>query len=137
MKVAIERKATHLVQFQKANVMKAEMKKAISEHPEIERYLKEIPESLWETLVPSEAGDLGGFASMIKALRIREKEREYIIELRRKYGLLFRPNATIDETIKRVRLIRWQRKMRMEKQGLDIGAEDTPADRVDPDEELI
>lgn len=117
--------------------MTAEKRKAISQHPEIERYLKEIPEELWQIFIPADSGDFAGFAASIKSLRIREKERDYIVELRRKYGLPFRPNASIDETIKRVRLIRWQRKKTMEQQGLDDGAENHSADRIDPDEELI
>ncbi|UCG61034.1 MAG: hypothetical protein JSV52_11995 [Candidatus Zixiibacteriota bacterium] len=117
--------------------MKPEIEKAISQHPEVERYLKETPRQLWQLLLPEKTADFAGFAASIKSLRIREKERDYIIELRRKYGLPFRPNASIDETIKRVRLIRWKRKKMMEEQGLDNGAENHSADKIDPDEELI
>lgn len=117
--------------------MKPEIKKAVSLHPEIEQYLKEIPEALWDVFIPADADDFPAFAASIKALRIKQKERDYIIELRRKYDLPFRPNASIDETIKRVRLIRWQRKKEMEQQGLDNGAENTSADYNDSDEELI
>ena len=117
--------------------MKAEIEKAASLHPEIEQYLKEVPKALWEVFLPSEVADFPAFSASIKGLRIKEKERDYLAELRRKYGLPFRPNASVDETIKRVRLIRWQRKMRMEQQGLDDGAGNTSADYNDSDEELI
>ncbi len=117
--------------------MKPEVQKAISSHPEIEQYLREIPKELWEVFLPAEVGNFAGFAASIKSLRIREKERDYIIELRRKYDLPFRPNASIDETIKRVRLIRWKRKKLMDQQGLDDGAGSQSADKIDPDEELI
>lgn len=131
------RNTTHIVGFRVKGEMKEENKKTASVHPEIEQYLKEIPKALHEVFLPSEGADFAAFAASIKALRIKEKERDYIIELRRKYGLPFRPNASIDETIKRVRLIRWQRKMRMEQQGFDNGAGKTSADFNDPDEELI
>ena len=118
-------------------VMKEEIEKAIEQYPQIKQYLAVIPGDLWETVLPGDISDFAAFSAAVKALRIREKERDYIIELRAKYGLPFRPNANIDETIKRVRLIRWKRNKLAEQRGLEDGSENTSVDPIDPDEELI
>ena len=117
--------------------MNEEKEKAIEEFPEVKQYLAGIHRDLWEIFLPEKIDDFATFSSAIKALRIKEKERDYTIELRAKYGLPFRPNASIDETIKRVRLIRWKRKKLAEQQGLLDEAEGSSADSIDPDEELI
>jgi hypothetical protein len=117
--------------------MSDEFTRAIDLYPEIKQYLTEIPRDLWYIFLPSEVSQFADLSAVIKGERIKQKERDYIIELRRKYGLPFRPNASIEETIKRVRLIRWQRKKQLQDQGLEDGAENSSADRIDPDEELI
>ena len=117
--------------------MNEEVQKAIEQYPQIKQYLTGIPKVLWEVVLPAKISDFAAFSSVVKALRIKEKERNYIIELRAKYGLPFRPNASIEETIKRVRLIRWKRKKLAEKEGLLDDAENRSADSIDPDEELI
>lgn len=117
--------------------MNEEYEKAIENSPELKQYAERIPRDLWKVLLPKEVSDLEAFSASIKSLRIKEKEREYIIELRKKYGLSFRPNADIDETIKRVRLIRWKRKKWAEGILPDEEIEDSSADSIDPGEELI
>ena len=117
--------------------MSVKHEEEIRKYPELKQYLSTIPQDLWEVLLPSDSKDFAAFSSAIKSLRIKEKERDYIIELRAKYGLPFRPNASIDETIKRVRLIRWKRKMQAGGEASEPGAENSSADRNDPDEEMI
>ena len=115
--------------------MTQEKSRTFEEFPEIRQYLSEIPEDLWSIFLPTSIEELQKLSADIKALRIREKEREYIIELRQKYGLPYRPNATIDETIKRIRLIRWRQKMNShDSEDIPNGAENSS---IDPDEELI
>lgn len=116
--------------------MTQEFENAIKALPEIKEYLRQIPRQLWDVFLPGQEDDLPALASAIKALRIREKERDYLIELRRKYGLPFRPNASVDETIKRVRLIRWQREKRQER-GENLFGDSSSSQPIDPDEELI
>lgn len=111
--------------------------KATEKYPEIKQYAESLPRQLWEFFLPQDVSGFVEFSARIKALRIREKERDYIIELRKKYDLPFRPNASIEETIKRVRLIRWQRKMRSEYGWTEEPGENSSAGRIDPDEELI
>ncbi len=126
---------THLTRFDGKREMTQEKNRVFEEYPEIKQYLSEIPEDLWSIFLPITVEELHQLSDDIKALRIREKEREYIIELREKYGLPFRPNATIDETIKRIRLIKWQQKMKNhDSQDIENGAENSS---IDPDEELI
>lgn len=117
--------------------MNEDYKKAIDQHPEIKHYTESIPRQLGQLLLPSDIAAFPEFSKAIKALRIKEKERDYIIELRKKYGLPFQPNASIEETIKRVRLIRWQRKKKAESEWTEHPDESSSADRIDPDEELI
>jgi len=117
--------------------MKEELEKAIEKYPELKHYADCIPSQLWDLFLPSETSEFMAFSATIKALRIREKARDYIMELRKKYGLPLRPNATVEETIKRVRLIRWQRKKRAESGYTEEPGENSSADRIDGDEELI
>lgn len=117
--------------------MEKDKKKKYPRHPEIKKYLSEIPQSLWYIFLPTDASELPKLAAAIKALRIKEKERDYIMELRRKYKLPFRPNASTDETIKRVRLIRWKRKKEDEKNKDLFGGNSGGGASIDPDEDLI
>ena len=117
--------------------MNEDFQKAIDLYPEIKHYLDSIPKDLWYIFIPAEMSEFADFSAAIKSLRIREKERDYIIQLRRKYDLPFRPNASVDETIKAVRLIRWKRKIQAENQALGDDIDNSSVDRIDPDEELI
>ena len=117
--------------------MNKELEDAIEQYPQIQQYLAGITKELWEMVLPEKISDFAAFSAATKALRIKQKERDYTIELRAKFGLPFRPNATIEETIKRVRLIRWKRKRLAEKEGRLNDAENSSADSIDPDEELI
>jgi len=117
--------------------MNEDFKKTVEKYPEIKHYAESIPEQLWDLFLPSDTSEFVAFSATIKALRIKEKERDYIIELRKKYDLPFQPNASIEETIKRVRLIRWQRKQQAESGWTEEPGGNNSADRIDPDEELI
>jgi hypothetical protein len=117
--------------------MEKDNRKKADVHPEIKKYLAEIPESLWYIFLPTDSAELSKLAAAIKALRIKEKERDYIIELRRKYKLPFLPNASTDETIKRVRLIRWKQKKENEKNTDLFGGNTRGGATIDPDEDLV
>jgi len=117
--------------------MNEDYEKAIEKYPEMKQYAESIPRQLWDLFLPLDISAFVEFSVTIKALRIKEKERDYIVELRKKYDLPFRPNTSIEETIKRVRLIRWQRKMQAEWGWTEEAGENSGADKIDPDEELI
>lgn len=74
-------------------------------------YLKSIPESLWPILVP-DPSEKESFANLAKALRIREKERNYVMEIQNKYNLALRPNESLKQTMIRVRLKMLKKKMK-------------------------
>jgi hypothetical protein len=74
----------------------------------LEHYLRRIPSSLRDLLVPRTRRERYRFAKAIKALRIREEERNYVRELQKKFDLPLRPNETVKETMIRVRLRRFR-----------------------------
>jgi len=77
----------------------------------VDRYAKNIPESLKSILIP-EQSEKESFAAMAKALRIREKERNYVMEIQREYKLSIRPNESLKRTMIRVRLKMLKKKMK-------------------------
>jgi hypothetical protein len=78
---------------------------------ESEKYLKGIPESLKPILMP-EPSEKETFADLAKALRIREKERNYVMEIQRDYKLSLRPNESLKRTMIRVRLKMLKKKLK-------------------------
>jgi hypothetical protein len=70
----------------------------------LERYVKRIPIGLRDILVPRGKHARLELARAIKALKIREEERNYVRELQRVYELPLRPNESVKRTMIRVRL---------------------------------
>lgn len=94
---------------------------------ELTNYLKQIPKELWIQLVPNNLDDLQLFAKKIKQLRIKEKERNYVMELQQSYRLPLRPNSTVKETMIAARLQKIKKKNRpLSKNSEDLG--DLPID---------
>lgn len=89
--------------------MTKEMAEGLKEYPSISKYLESIPENLWDMFLPATAAELPRFARSLHELRARETEREYIVGLQKKYDLPLRPNATMNETMKLVRVARKKR----------------------------
>lgn len=89
--------------------MTREMAEGLKEYPSILKYLESIPENLRELFLPEKPEELPRFARSIHELRTRETERDYILGLQKKYSLPLRPNATMNETMKLVRLARKKR----------------------------
>jgi|GEM_PF-4288413 len=78
-------------------------KKAPGEYPLVSKYVARIPEDLADLLIPPDE-HLARFASAIKALRIREEERNYVLDIQGHYRVPIRPNESVKETMIRVRL---------------------------------
>lgn len=115
--------------------MTRKMQEQLSEYPTIQNYLASLPKDLWDLVLPESPAQLGLFARSIHALRAREAQREYIIGLQKKYDLPLRPNATIQETMKLVRLERKKRSGRRNSSGLKFDRDGNPP--TDPDELLM
>lgn len=89
--------------------MTPEMAEGLKRFPSVLKYLESIPEHLWDLFLPATAAELPRFARSIHELRAKETERDYILGLQKKYSLPLRPNATMHETMKLVRVARKKR----------------------------
>jgi hypothetical protein len=70
-----------------------------------DEYLAVIPKNLWNLLVPANPEELADFCATTHKLRIREVERDYVMDLQRVYRMPIRPNESIKATMIRVRLM--------------------------------
>lgn len=121
---------THSVVFK----MTKRMQEQLTDYPTIQNYLASVPEDLWDLVLPESPSQLGLLARAIHELRAREAQREYIIGLQKKYELPLRPNATMHETMKLVRLERKKRQSQRNK-GITFDRDGNPP--IDPDELLM
>lgn len=119
--------------------MKPQMLKALDNFPVVMEYLKGIPRQLWELVLPEQVSDLQDFSSTIELWQAREAQRNHIIGLQRKYGLKFRPNASMHETMKLVRLRRMERKRRKKNNNNQrfLRFDENGNIPTDPDEDLM
>lgn len=69
-----------------------------------ERCGREIPTDLHHLLLPVERQQWHAFLVKAKKLRIREIERNYVMELQTKHNLSVRPNESVKATMIRARL---------------------------------
>jgi hypothetical protein len=76
---------------------------AIGKHSLVEKYLARVPEDLRDLLGPKD-GQAEDFAVAVKALRLKEEERYYVMHLQRRHGLAIRPNESVKRTMIRARL---------------------------------
>ena len=84
----------------------------------LKKYQSRIPSDLKDILLPDEA-QMSQLAITIKRLRIKEEERNYVIEIQRRYRIPLRPNESVKRTMIRVRLA-ILRKRRDADEGEDI-----------------
>jgi hypothetical protein len=96
----------------------------IGQHPLVAKYLARVPEDIRDLLTPS-VDQIGQFAAAVKALRLKEEERYYVLHLQRRHGLPIRPTETVKETMIRARLTI----LRKRREGVD---EDELIDPNDP-----
>ncbi len=82
---------------------------ALDEYPILKEYLAGIPKQLWNLLLPGDKAHLGQLASAVKAQRIKQEERNYVMDLQYQYRLSLRPNETVKETMIRARLRQWKK----------------------------
>jgi len=75
----------------------------IGRHSLVEKYLARVPEDLRDLLGPKD-DQTDDFASAVKALRLKEEERYYVMHLQRRHGLSIRPNESVKRTMIRARL---------------------------------
>jgi hypothetical protein len=83
--------------------MTEKTKNAPGEYPLVSRYIARIPEDLRDLLIPPHE-HLAQFAAAVKALRTKEEERYYVLDIQRRYRIPIRPNESVKETMIRVRL---------------------------------
>jgi len=76
----------------------------IEKYPEIENLIKKIPSDIHALILPDSDENFEEYECVIKAQRIVEKERDYVMEIQRSYKLALRPNDSLKETMIRVRL---------------------------------
>jgi len=69
-----------------------------------ERYSREIPTDLHHLLLPVEPHQWRTFLVEAKKLRIREMERNYVMDLQSRHNLPVRPNESVKATMIRARL---------------------------------
>jgi len=97
----------------------------------IERYRTRIPKDLWDILMPD--GDrLADFAVAVKALRIKEEERDYVRDIQLRYRISLRPDESVKETMIRVRMaILKLRRSRDEDENLIDAGDSLPVDPLE------
>lgn len=78
----------------------------------ITKYLSGIPNSLLDILTPGTDVELERLLENYKALRIREKERNYVMEIQKHYNIQISPNENLKKTMIRVRLSLLKREIR-------------------------
>lgn len=76
----------------------------VSSHQELSHALKGVPVSVWDLLAPIDNDEIDNYVKNAKALRIREKERNYVLDIQNNYNLPLRPNESLKRTMIRVRL---------------------------------
>ena len=69
----------------------------------LKKYESIIPADLKGILLPDEA-QMSQLAIAIKRLRIREEERNYVIDIQRRHRIPLRPNESVKRAMIRVRL---------------------------------
>ena len=74
------------------------------EYPEIRHYAAGLPESIRDILLEGVEESPDAFISAIKKLRLKEEERNYVLNIQRNHGLACRPHESVKETMIRVRL---------------------------------
>ncbi len=70
----------------------------------MKQYAGRIPEELWYLFLPELPDELEAFSEALKSFRLREEERNYVMELQREYDIPIRPNESVKQTMIRVRL---------------------------------
>lgn len=100
------------------------MMKNIKKYPDLNEYIESIPRELRNIFSPTESEDLENFYLHLKALRIREKERNYVMEIQKNYNLPIRPNYTLKDTMIRVRLKMLKKKIINRRNGYDSRSSD-------------
>ncbi len=112
--------------------MSAETLALIEEFPLVKQYSKRIPQDLWDIFLPQSPDGLETFSAAIKALRLKEEERNYVMELQQQYELPLRPNLTVKETMIQVRLNLLQERKRRGQEADDLSIDDSlPVDPLE------
>ena len=95
-------------------------------------YLAAISRNLWDLLVPANPEMHTDFCATIHKLRVREVERNYVLDLQQVYRIPIRPNESVKATMIRVRLkILKQRLKRLEPGDRNSLFEELPVDPLE------
>lgn len=92
--------------------MKQAMLRAIEDYPVIKQYLANIPENVWDILLPESVDDLADFSSDIRSCLAQGEERDFIMKVQLDHGLPLRPNASVRKTVIAVRIEHLRKKRR-------------------------
>ena len=77
---------------------------SLENYPAVKNYLDGIPKDIHHLFVGESEQDLIELSSAIKRQRRDQQEREYVIEIQRRYRLPLRPNASVKATMIQARL---------------------------------
>lgn len=94
-------------------------------------YIEKIPVSCLDLVVPFCEEDLRALEKSIKAIRTREKERNYVMEIQRHYKLPLRPNESLKETMIRVRLKLLKERVKKNRKKLSLEPGSFPIDPLE------
>ena len=98
----------------------------------LESYLVGIPADILDIFVPETAREKYMLSKAIKRLRIREKERNYVMENQQHFSLPLRPNETLKKTMIRARLTILQNRLKRNKtSGSTSGGLSLPIDPLE------
>jgi hypothetical protein len=81
-----------------------------TENPLLQKYIAQIPRDLRHILIPRSEQGKAKLAAAVKAFRLRQVERNYVLDLQQYYKLPTRPNETVKQTMIRVRLAMLKRR---------------------------
>lgn len=75
--------------------MKYNMEKHIHRFPNIKSMLSNIRPELWYIFLPERLNKLLDFEMKILSFKIKQRERNQVMSLQRRYGFSVRPNETL------------------------------------------
>ena len=115
--------------------MNPEMLRAIENYPVIKQYLANIPENVWDILLPESVDDLAEFSSDIRSCLAQGEERDFIMKVQIDHELPLRPNASVRDTVIAVRIEHLRKKRRRLK--IRPPHDDNPPATGDNGEEMV
>ncbi len=92
--------------------MEEKIEVALKKCKNVREMLEGIPRQLWEVFMPQTVDEFQASDDNFRSFKARESEREKVIALQRLYSFPPRPNATVRDTITRIMIEKYKRRMR-------------------------